>query len=206
MGRRHPLAVGTRETRLERGRRRGLETQNRLLAEIRQARLTAGISQRDLATMLKWSQAAYWRFETLRSPPSFVDVSCVASVLGLELGAGLHPLGDPIRDKGHQALIRRFRAVLSAKFRVGAEVPLPNPSDRRAWDLVLRLPRQIIGVEAETRVRDVQWLVRRMRTRQQDGGAHVVVLVLADTRANRALADDVRTALGAEWSTSPRTM
>jgi hypothetical protein len=92
------------------------------------------------------------------------------------------------------------------EFRVGAEVPLPNPGERRAWDLVLRLPRQIIGVEAETRVRDVQWLVRRMHARQRDGGAHVVVLVLADTRVNRALADEVRTALGPDWNTSPRTI
>ena len=125
-------------------------------------------------------------------------------VLGLELGAGLHPVGEALRDKGHQALIGRFRALLSPAFRVMAEVLLPNPGDRRAWDLVLRLPNQIIGVEAETRVRDIQWLVRRIHERERDGGTDVVLLVLADTRANRALLNELLTALGPNYSTSPR--
>ena len=127
-------------------------------------------------------------------------------MLGLELGAGLHPVGDAIRDKGHQALIGRFRALLSPAYRVSAEVLLPNPGDRRAWDLVLRLPGQIIGVEAETRVREIQWLVRRLRERQREGGADVVLLVLADTRANRAILGELLTALGPAFATSPRTI
>jgi hypothetical protein len=98
------------------------------------------------------------RFETLQDVERvpLVLVSEIAALLGLELSAGLHVLGDPIADKGHQALIKRFRAVLGEAWRVVAEVPLPNPGDPRTWDLILRIPAQIVGVEAETRIRDVQ--------------------------------------------------
>ena len=133
-----------------------------------------------------------------------MDLAAAASVLGLELGAGLFPVGEAIRDNGHQAVIGRFRAQLSPAFRVAAEVLLPNPGDRRAWDLVLRLPGQIIGVEVETRVRDIQWLVRRMHEREREGGADVVLLVLADTRANRALLRELLAALGPAYATSSR--
>jgi hypothetical protein len=115
---------------------------------------------------------------------SVTDLSAVASVLGLELTVGLYPTGEPLRDKGHQALIARLRAILSPAFRVMAEAPLPTLGDRRAWDLLLRLPQQLIGVEAETRIRDMQRLVRHMHERERDGGADTVLLVLADTRTN----------------------
>ena len=98
-------------------------------------------------------------------------------MLGLELAVALHPVGDPVRDKGHQALLNRFRGQLSTGITVRAEVPLPSPGDPRAWDLVLRLEEVLIGVEAETRVRDLQALVRRIHQRQRDGGVDEIVLV-----------------------------
>ena len=200
--------MGSSETRVLRGRRRGSGLTRKLVSELIETRRTVGLSQQALADLLGRSQADISRFERLRDTNrvSVVELCEVASVLGLELGAGLHPVGDPLRDKGHQALIARFRAHLAPDFRIAAEVLFSDPGDRRAWDLVLRMPRQVIGVEAETRIRDVQWLVRRMHERQQYGGAHVIVLVLADTRVNRALVDELRMALGREWSTSPRAI
>jgi hypothetical protein len=60
-----------------------------------------------------------------------------------------------------------------------------------------------VGVEAETRVRDVQALTRRVRERERDGGADHVLLVLSDTAHNRRLAAQVREALGERFATSP---
>jgi len=197
--------VATRETKADHGRRRGQQLVARILDELRTARVTADISQRTLASSLGWSQTEYWRFENGRARAnSIVDVTAVAAVLGLELSVGLHPVGEPIRDKGHQTLIGRFRAQLSPAFRVMAEVPLPIPGDRRAWDLLLRLPGQLIGVEAETRIRDLQRLVRHVHQRDRDGGVDQILLLLAETRTNRELVDELRLALGPAYATSPR--
>ena len=178
----------------------------RLVDELIETRRIASTSQQALALELGRSQSDVSRLERLVEidRASFVEVSEIASLLGLELSAGLHPVGEPIRDKGHQALIERFRAELSPAFKVLAEVPLPTPGDRRAWDLLLRLPGQLIGVEAETRIRDMQRLVRHVHQRDRDGGADQVVVLLATTRTNRELVDELRIALGPAYATSPR--
>ena len=137
---------------------------------------------------------------------SLVDVAGYAAVLGLELSAGLHPAGEPLRDKGHQAVVRRLIAMLHESWKVAREVLLPNPGDTRAWDLVLRVAGCIVGIEVETRVRDVQALTRRMRARQREGGTDAVVLVLADTTHNRRVLPELLEALGPEFATSPRAV
>lgn len=196
--------MGTRETKPQRGRRRGTQIAARVLSELRETRVRADISQRTTAGSLGWSVTQYWRFENGYSATSFIDVSAVASIFGLELSVGLHPVGEPIRDKGHQALIARLRAELSPAFKVLAEVPLPTPGDRRSWDLLLRLPAQLIGVEAETRIRDVQQLTRHVHQREREGGVDEIVLLLAATRTNRELVDELRIGLGPGYTTSPR--
>ena len=180
----------------------------RLLGELVNARKAAGLSQTGLGALLGWSQAKVSAFEhALRIDSiSFSDISAVAAVLGFDLGANLYPAGEPIRDRGHQALITRFRAVLSSSWRIAAEVPLPNPGDRRAWDLLLRIRGQLVGVEAETRLRDIQAFVRRIRTRELDGGASAIVIVLADTAVNRRLLPQLVEALGPRYSTSRRAL
>jgi hypothetical protein len=137
---------------------------------------------------------------------SVVDLAQVAAILGFELSMGVHPVGEPLRDKGHQALLARFVAGLSEAWRVAREVPLPNLGDPRAWDLVLRIGSCIVGVEAETRVRDVQALARRMHVRQRDGGATAVVLALAETANNRRVLPGLFEALGPGFAASPRAV
>jgi transcriptional regulator with XRE-family HTH domain len=199
--------MGTRESRFERGRRRGQQLERKLLDELRGDRIGADISQRAMAANLGWSQTRYWRFENEGSEgPSIVEISTVASLLGRELSASLFEIGDSVVDRGHQELIARFRTLLSSQVNVVAEVPLPVPGDRRSWDLLLRLHDQLIGVEAETRIRDIQANVRRIRGRERDGGVDESVIVLSDTRRNRDLVDELRQALGPRFDTSPRTL
>ena len=197
-----------RETRLQRGRRSGRAAVGRVLASLRDERMALGFSQRSLAGHLGWSQSEYSRFESGAAPYAvrFVRVAEAAALLGLELSVGLHPAGPAIRDKGQQALMGRFRGLLAAAFEVRAEVPFPGPGDPRVWDLVLRLGDVVIGVEAETRVRDVQALVRRMRGRERDGGVDHVILVLSDSATNRRLQDELRLALGPSFSGSGRKL
>jgi hypothetical protein len=124
--------------------------------------------------------------------------------VGLELSANLFPFSKPVRDKGHQALISRFRAVLSAAWHATAEMLLPGLGEKRSWDLGLRLAGQRVGVEAETAVRDVQKLVRHTRERELDGGMDEVVLLLANTRRNRHMLPQLLEALGETFKTPAR--
>ncbi len=134
---------------------------------------------------------------------SVVQLAELAGVLGLELGAGLHPIGDGLVDRGHQALLRRFRKLMSPSIQVTSEVPLLRAS-LRSWDLMLRTAGRLIGVEAETRVRDAQELVRRIRIRERDGGADWILLVLSDSRHNRQVVTELRQMLGPVYATSSR--
>jgi hypothetical protein len=85
-------------------------------------------------------------------------------------------------------------------------VLLPGVGDRRAWDLLLRIGAQVVGVELETRIRDIQWLVRRIRERERDGGADVVLLVLSDSAVNRRLLPELLEALGPRFETPSRSI
>ncbi|MEO6349328.1 MAG: hypothetical protein ABIP53_01630 [Candidatus Limnocylindrales bacterium] len=141
---------------------------------------------------------------------SVVRLSEMASVLGLELSLGLHPIGDPVRDKGQLALGRRFDGLLAPVWRVTDETLLPNPGDRRAWDKLLRLTtspaRHLVGVDLETRIRDVQALVRRTRERERDGRVDVILIVLSDSATNRRLVAQLRNSLGEGYGASGRTL
>jgi len=200
--------MATRETRAERGRKRGRSIVSRLLSEFVVARQEAGLSQRSVAQLTGISQTELSRIEHLQTIDrlSVVDLAALASVVGRELGANLYPAGEPIRDAGHQVLIRRFRALLNDSWRVAAEVPLPMAGERRAWDLLLRIPLQLVGVEAETKIRDVQALVRRIREREREGGADVIVIVLSESAHNRHVLSQLLEALGPRYSTPPRSV
>ena len=176
-----------------------------LVDQIRTTRMGANLSVRNVAHALGWSPARYARFETNQLHDLGVrQIAEAGAVLGLELAARLHPAGEPISDAGQQKLRGRFRGLLAPAFRVVSEVLLPNLGDRRAWDLLLRLGGVLIGVELETRIRDVQRLVRHVRERQRDGGVDHVLLVLSASSHNRALLAQLLEALGPDFATPPR--
>jgi transcriptional regulator with XRE-family HTH domain len=200
--------MATRETRRQRGHRRGEELLRRAISELRTARQTAGVSQGQLGAHIGSAQSEISRLEAGR----FLNVpvttlSEIASAVGMELHLSLHPIGDPIADKAQQPLISRFLGgVAVPPYRIFREALLPSPGDRRAWDVLLRLDSSLVGVEAETRVRDVQALTRRIREREHDGGVDHVLLVLSDTAHNRWLAAQVREALGERYAKSPASV
>ena len=178
---------------------------NLLLSEIRTARSLANASMKAVALEVGWSESRYRRFESGETAITIGDVAAVASVLGLQLGAGLHPVGDGLVDRGHQALLKRFRGLLAPPIRVASEVPLIR-TGARSWDLLLRIGAQLVGVEAETRVRDAQALVRKIRVRERDGGADAILVVLSDSAHNRAVSTELREMLGPSYATSPRAI
>jgi len=157
------------------------------------------------------TQASYWRLEAGQVRELTVErVSEVASVLGFEISLGLHPIGDPIRDKGQLAVARRFQALLSEEWEQTDEMLLPGEGEQRAWDKLLELtgadPPYLVGVDIETRVRDIQALTRRTRGRERDGEVDAILIVLSDSATNRRLVDELRTSLGPAYATTPRAI
>ncbi len=200
-----------RETRLERGRRRGNMLVARALGEVRTTRNAAGLTHAEVARAIGIDRSLFTRIEHgAFGDLGIVRLSEIASVLGYEVSLGLHPIGDPVRDKGQLACARRFEAVLSDKWRVTDETLLPAAGEQRAWDKLLRLvdatPRYLVGIDIESRVWDVQAIVRRTRARERDGQVDHVLLVLADTAHNRRIADELRSGLGADYQAGARPM
>lgn len=165
-------------------------------AEVREARLAGGLSQRQAGVAVGMSGSQFGRIERAEIPGLTVEqASRAAAAVGLKLVARGYPDGDPVRDAGQLRLLDRFRARLPSTCRWQVEVPLPIPGDRRAWDAVATVASTRIGVEAETRLRDIQAIVRRLELKRRDGDVDDVVLLIADTAANRRALAEHRSAL-----------
>lgn len=156
--------------------------------EIHAARVARGLSQSAIAAVAAVDQAEISRIErgtcpgvTIRAPAR------LAATVGLELSIKLYPAGQPLRDRAHIALLERFRRTVGAGWSWAAEVPLPIPGDKRAWDRVIRGAGVVIGVEGETRPTDIQELARRLPLKKRDGRVDRLILVLTDTEWCRRL-------------------
>jgi transcriptional regulator with XRE-family HTH domain len=177
--------VATREDAGQRGRRRGARLRLELGNALRDARRGAGLSQQTVAQRAATSQAGVGRTERARRSATLDELAVMAAVVGLDLVVRLYPGPDPIRDRAHVRLLARLRAELPT-LTWWTEVPVPIPGDQRAIDAVVRLGSLRVGFELETRLVDAQALVRRLALKQRDAGLASMVLVLADTRTNRA--------------------
>ncbi len=160
-----------------------------LAGELRRAREQHGLSQTVVGRAVGVSASQVSRIE--RAQPKCLSIRQIArllAVVGLELSARAYPAGPPIRDAAHRGLLDRFRARVAPSVAWRFEVPVGRAGDLRAWDAVLLVGAVELGLEAETRPRDVQALQRRVALkRRDDPGVSGVVLLLADTRHNRAL-------------------
>jgi transcriptional regulator with XRE-family HTH domain len=168
-----------RQRSIDRGTLRGRELVAALCREIRTARIDRGLTVREVARACGLSASAVSRIERgliVRVP--LVMVAQLLSVVGLELSARAFPGGEPIRDAGHEELLRSFRTRLHASVRWATEVPLPASGDLRAWDGVAAGSTWRYGIEAETGPTDGQALARRLARKQRDGMVDGVMLVL----------------------------
>ncbi len=66
--------------------------------------------------------------------------------------------------------------------------------DQRAWDAVL-FGLERVGVDAETRLYDIQAVQRKTESKWRDSGVERVVLLVASTRHNRAVLREHRQSL-----------
>ena len=127
--------MGSRERAIDIGAARAREVLARLPAEARSARLSAGLGQADVASALGISVAQYSPIERGLSPDLTIATAVrLYAVLGLDLSVRAYPVGDPIRDAAHVALLERLRRLCHPSITWRTEVPFPMAGDLRAWD------------------------------------------------------------------------
>lgn len=154
--------------------------------ELREARIQAALTQRELGAIIGISPAAIGRIERGQSPHvAYETLVLVGAALGVDIPLRAYPSGDPVRDAAQLGLLASFRALLPTGLRSPTEVPLGIAGDLRAWDEVVEGRGWSLPTEAETRIRDVQALRRRLALKCRDAGVDTMLLVVADTRHNR---------------------
>lgn len=191
----HAEYVGTVDRARDRGRREARALLAALGSELRTARLDAELGQRDVARVTGLSQTMVSRTErSLRPNVTVEEAALICASLGLRLSLRAYPVGSAVRDAAQLRLLARLRAQVSTAFRWRTEVPVGGRGDLRAWDVVLDGPASI-GVDAETRLHDIQALQRRLELKLRDSGVSRVILLVAATRHNRAVLREHRAAL-----------
>jgi hypothetical protein len=197
--RQRPLDIGTA---------RGRAIVAELCREAEAARLEHGLSYATIGRSLGLDRSQASRLcRGVSSGVSIVRAAQLLAVVGLELGARAYPGAGPVRDAAEIGLLRRFRAVVSPRFRWRGEVPvieMPGSTDRRAWDGALEGAGLAIRVEAETAIRDTQALLRRLALKRRDGRAECLVLVVSDTSRNRAAVAAAAVDFSAAFPATPR--
>ena len=118
------------------------------------------------------------------------QTALIGAVVGLDVRARTYPSGDPIRDAAQVALLDRLRPRLDPRLKLATETPLAIVGDLRAWDGMISglsgSAGRTMPVEGETRIADWQAVDRRLALKQRDADEPHLLLVVADTRHNRA--------------------
>ncbi len=180
--------MGSRHGPVERARDRSGSLLHAVGRDLREARVQHGLSLADVGLPADLSPAQLSRIERgLVRSLNVETVAILCATVGLDLAVRTYPAGEPLRDVAHLALLERLRGRLHPRVRWRPEVPLPLAGDMRAWDAVATIEGRAIGVEAETRPRDLQALLRRLALKRRDGRIDTLILLLSDTRANRRL-------------------
>lgn len=169
----------------------------RIGRELRETRLSVGLSLATVARAAGMSAAQLGRIERAElDAPDLAQICRAARALGHVASVRLFPIGSPVRDAAHLALLQRFEARLGQPLRLVREVPLPIEGDRRAWDGMVVGADTAMFTEAETHIHDAQALERGIGLKLRDDPRSSNVLLLASrTRHNRLVIADHREAL-----------
>ena len=176
-----------------------------LLREARDARVARNLSQRAVgqAVGLSHSRISIIERGGFAELP-FVTVAQLLAAVGLELSARAYPGGCVIRDAAQLKLLGRFRPRVSGEFTWQTEVGMPIQGDLRAWDVALSRGSIRIGIDAETRLRDIQAVDRRVMLKLRDSGFDRAIVLVAATRANRLALREVGSNLHGNYPVSAR--
>lgn len=196
---------------MDRGDRIARADLARIGAESRAARVSAGLSLAAVGDAVGLSRSQLSRIERSLAPSATVaQLVRIGAVVGLDVRIRAYPGGDPLRDVAQIRLLDRFRRRLPANLTFRTEVPLPIIGDQRAWDGWIdgleggSSSTKSLAVEAETRIADFQAQSRRLVLKMRDGGVDHVLMVVADTPANRSAIAAAQRAVTEMFAISPR--
>ena len=198
--------MAAQERLVDGARRRAKEELSVLVREIRDARLSSGRRQVDIARAAGISDSALSRLELGQTGDlSYEVVASIGALVGLRVSLRAYRGDRVLFDDAQVHLLRQLRDRLGPGWTWRYEVPVA-PGDPRAWDMagLHATTGQVIVVEAETRVRDLQALLRRFGQKRDASGGPRIVLLVAGTRNNRVALVAGRDELAAEFPVSTR--
>ena len=154
------MAATFRRRALDTGRERALYLRRRFGAELRQARVVAGLTQSWMARRAGVSQSFASSVER-GTRGATLEVACrLAAAVGAELAMRLYPAdGVSLRDSGQLVMAQTIVAASHPSWHARMEVPI-STGDRRAADLVLEGPDEVLHLEIERSLADLQAQVR----------------------------------------------
>jgi transcriptional regulator with XRE-family HTH domain len=175
--------------------------------EVRSARLASGLRMADVGRAIGRSAAWISRAERgLIASIGFDELVVLGAAVGLKLWATTFPAERAIHDAPQLLLLRRFRARVGEMWRWSFEVVVPIARDQRAADAVMETVGATIMVEAFTRISDSQAQLRAVLVKGRDMRMSRVVIVVANTGANRRALAAAATMLAAEFPLGTRAI
>jgi hypothetical protein len=174
---------------LYRARQRARRINADLASEFRHVRVESAISQRELGRRLGFSADKIWKFEHERLPSlSIADACAMGALLGLDVSVRTYPNGARLRDAGQAPRLVKLLSAVGPPLTCRTDVPLPRTGDGpelRAWDALITGSGERSAIELESRLMDVQAMMRRHHLKRRDDPVDHFLLVVADTKHNR---------------------
>ena len=188
--------MSARRNLVEETARRAQRQLTDIVRDLRIARENACLSQGSVADAIRVSHQLISVWERGLVIPDSIQLARWGAVVGLDVVVRAYPGGSPLRDAAQLKLIRRLRQSVGEGWTWRTEVPVSGDQlDRRAFDVVLNRGEIRVGVEAISRLVDAQSQVRTISLKQETAGLECVIIVLADTRHNRAALRDAEPTL-----------
>jgi len=149
------------------GQQRAVQLRHRLGGELRLARLSAGLTQRQVGRLAKVSQGFVSSVERGHQAASMAICARIAAACGNELAVRLYPIRTlALRDSGQLALVQGITARAAAAWHPRLEFPIGS-GDLRAADLVLEGANEVIHIEVERSLVDLQAQLRAAQLKRE---------------------------------------